>query len=66
MGVFNSNCPNCKASILWFLHTPKDYKCEECGESVSEKEIEDSWHKNYRDHLIKIGYIKELDKPEEI
>lgn len=54
MGLFTSHCPHCDADIHWFLRAPDDFVCV-CGKPVSEQEIEDSWQRNYREHLESLG-----------
>ena len=51
MGLFTSNCPSCNAEIGWFLTAPKGFVCN-CGTSVSEEEIKQSWTKNYAASLL--------------
>lgn len=43
MGQWTSFCLKCNRKIYWFLQAPTDFVCK-CGHSMTETEIENSWH----------------------
>lgn len=63
MGQFTSNCPQCDAKFYWFLTAPKDYVCD-CGRPFTEKEIEESWWKNYDVRMKEIVDKEIAEHPE--
>ena len=65
MGIFYSYCPDCNERLSWFLKAPENYHCEKCKRYVAPKEIEESWHQDYGQHLAwgkchQVGSEKEV------